>query len=39
MHIEGAYNSLLRNLYTNIQKWYDIWWYTFLLIAGKNNRN
>lgn len=39
VHIEGTYNSLLRNLYTNIQKWYEIWWDTFLLIAGKNNRN
>jgi len=39
MHIEGTYNSLLRNLYTDIQKWYQIWWDTFLLIAGKNNRN
>jgi len=39
MHIEGTYNSLLRNLYTYIQKWYEIWWDTFLLIAGKNNRN
>ena len=39
MHIEGTDNSLLRNLYTNIQKWYEIWWDTFLLIAGKNNRN
>jgi hypothetical protein len=36
VHIEGTYNSLLRNLYTNIQKWYEIWWDTFLLIAGKN---
>jgi hypothetical protein len=39
MHIEGAYDSLLRNLHTNIQKWHEIRWDTFLLIAGKNNRN
>jgi hypothetical protein len=36
MHIQGTYNSLLRDLYTNIQKWDEIWWDTFLLIAGKN---
>jgi len=39
VHIEGTYNSLLRNFYTNIQKWYEIWWDTFLLIARKNNMN
>jgi hypothetical protein len=35
MNIQGAYNALLGDLYTNIQKWYEICWDAFFLIAEK----
>jgi hypothetical protein len=35
MHIEGAHNSLLGDLYTNIQKWQKICRDAFPLIPGK----